>query len=261
MKTRLPGLLYPLLTAAILVAPLTHAAEGIRLRTDVEFGYGAERLSNNTPDWQNIFVEGSHRFKDRHAVFGGLRATERFGLWDQEAYGSLHYPIAPTWNLAVEGSLSPAHEVLPKFTLGAQIQKLLPLGLIAGVGYRHNEYTRSQSALRTFSLERYWGDFRGAYMLFSGKPEGGGSAPAHRFQLNYYYGENVSSVGLSFTTGREVENVGAPAGLRTTDVRNWTISGRHWFARDWAVTYDLMTHRQGELYRRDGLRLGLRYRF
>jgi YaiO family outer membrane protein len=229
-------------------------------QSEIEVGYGEERLSNHSPNWRNIFVEGSHKFKDRHTLYGGLRETRRFGLSDSEAYGGLYYPLAPTWTGVFEGSASPTHEVLPHYTLGAQIQKLLPYGWIAGVGFRHNEYTRSASNVRTFSLERYWGDFRGAYTLFSGKPEGGGSAPAHRFQFSYYYG-NVSSVGIAYTTGREVENVGPPTGLLTTDVRSWTLSGRHWFARDWAVTYEALAHRQGDLYRREGLRLGLRYRF
>jgi YaiO family outer membrane protein len=229
-------------------------------QSEIEASYSQERLSNNSPDWRNIFVEGSHKFKDRHTLYGGLRDTRRFGLADNEIYGGLYYPLAPTWTGVADASLSPTHEVLPKYTLGAQLQKILPDGWIAGVGLRHNEYTLAASNVGTFALERYWRDFRGAYTLFSGKPEGGGSAPAHRFQFNYYYGEG-SSTGIAYTTGREVENVGPPAGLRTTDVRNWTLNGRHWFARDWAVSYELTNHRQGDLYRREGLRLGLRYRF
>lgn len=254
------SVLLPLAAAWVLSAPAAQAADRDKPQTEIEAGYGEEHLTNNTPNWRNIFVEGSHRFKDRHSLFGGLRATERFGLTDHEAYGALYYPFAPSWNLTVEGSVSPTHEVLPRYTLGTQVQALLPRGWGIGLGLRHNEYAQSASNLRTFALERYWGDFRGAYTLFSGKPEGGGSAPAHRFQLSYYYGI-TSSVGLAYTTGREVENIGPPAGLRTTDVRNWTLAGRHWFARDWAFTYELSTHRQGDFYRREGLRLGLRYRF
>lgn len=229
-------------------------------QTEIEAGYGHESLSKGLDAWRSLYLEGSHKFKDRHTVYGGLRETRRFGLVDNDIYGGLFYPLAPTWTGAVEASYSPTHHVLARYSLGAQVQKILPGGWIAGVGLRHNEYTLTASDVRTFSLERYWGDFRGAYTLFSGKPEGGGAAPAHRFQVNYYYSD-TSNVGLGYTTGREVENVGAPAGLRTTNVTNTMLSGRHALSRNWAVSYDVLTHRQGDLYRREGFRLGLRYRF
>jgi YaiO family outer membrane protein len=136
----------------------------------------------------------------------------------------------------------------------------LPGDWIAGVGFHRSKYARLESQTRTFSLERHWGNFGAGYTLFSGKPEASGaSAPAHRFQFSYQYSD-LSSVGLAYSTGREFD--GTPAnGLYSTDVRNWTLSGRHWFARDWAVTYEALTERYGNLYRREGLRLGLRYRF
>lgn len=247
-------------TLALLAVQSAGAADKNTPQTEIEAGYGLERLSNNSPNWRNIFVEGSHKFKDRNTLYGGLRETQRFSLKDHEVYGGLYYPLASTWTGIIDGNLSPTHEVLARYGLGAQVQKILPYGLVAGVGFRHNEFSQSASNVRTFQLERYWGDFRGAYTLYSGKPEGGGSAPAHRFQIGYYYG-NANSLGLAYTTGREVENVGPPQGLLTTDVRSWSISGRHWFARDWAMTYEALAHRQGDLYRREGLRLGLRYRF
>lgn len=247
-------------TASLLTAQSAGAAEKSTPQTEIEAGYSQEHLSNNSPDWRNIFVEGSHKFKDRNTLYGGLRETQRFGLKDNEVYGGLYYPLAATWTGIMDGNLSPTHEVLARYGLGGQVQKILPYGLVAGVGFRHNEYTLSAANVRTFQLERYWGDFRGAYTLYSGKPEGGGSAPAHRFQFGYYYGD-ANSLGLAFTTGREVENIGPPKGLLATDVRSWSLAGRHWFARDWAMTYEALTHRQGDLYRREGLRLGLRYRF
>jgi hypothetical protein len=47
----------------------------------------------------------------------------------------------------------------------------------------------------------------------------------------------------------------------TSDVTSWAIYGRHWFTRDLAVSFEALQHRQGDLYTRQGARLGLRYRF
>ena len=50
-------------------------------------------------------------------------------------------------------------------------------------------------------------------------------------------------------------------GVLSTNVKNWTLSGRHWLSNAWALTYDLVSHEQGTLYRRQGLRLGVRHSF
>ena len=138
--------------------------------------------------------------------------------------------------------------------------KSLPGGWGIALGLRRSEYNTSSVNITSLLAERYWDNFRGAYTLYSGRPDGASSAASHRFQLSYYYGDR-NSIGLSYTTGREVENTGPPAGVITSDVRDWTLMGRHWFVPGWAFSYELLTHEQGSLYRRHGLRLGLRHRF
>lgn len=241
------------------------AGFGLRLpaqpaSTEVEAGFTRESLTGNRPDWRSTYLHGVHRWDAQHTVFGTLRETERFGLRDTEAGFGAYFPLSGTWLGLLEASLSSTHHVLPKHSVFAQVFRPLGAGWSVNAGLRHSEYTNSGANLLVAGVERYFGSYRGAYTLYSGRPEGGASGPAHRFQLDYYYAER-SSVGLSVTHGRELENVGPPAGILSSDVRNLTLSGRHWLDRDWAVTYDLLTHQQGTLYRRDGVRLGLRYRF
>jgi YaiO family outer membrane protein len=193
-------------------------------------------------------------------VYGGLRETRRFGLDDSEAYGGLYYPLGETWTGVVEGSVSPTYNVLAKYSIGGQLLKSLPGGWGLGGGFRHSQYELSAADVATLMGERYWGNYRVGYTFYSGHPEGSSSAPAHRFQFAYYYGDR-DWVGISYTTGREVEYVGPPRGTITSDVRDWTLSGRHWLAPNWALSYDLLTHEQGVLYRRQGGRIGIRYLF
>ncbi len=212
------------------------------------------------PDWRNIFVGTGQGITNRPSLFGGLRESRRLGLFDNAAYRGLYIPLAPTWRAAIDTSLYPVQGVLTQYTFGAQLKKLLPGDWVAGVGFRVNEYPRAASQTSTFSLERHWGDFGAAYTLFSAKPDTGAAALAHRAQVNYRYGTS-GSVGLSFTTGRELATDTPTFAPYSTDVRNWSLSGRHWFARDWAFTYEALSQRQGGLERHEGLRLGLRYRF
>lgn len=229
-------------------------------RSEAEIGFTRETLSNNLPDWKSVYFGAAHRFRARHTLYGGLRETERFGLTDTEFHGGFYYPLGATWTSLVEASASPTHQVLPRYSLFGQLNHSLPGGWGVGLGLRHSEY--SQIGTNTLSLlaERYWGNFRGAYTLYSGRPEGASSASSHRFQLSYYY-DDRSSIGLSYATGREVENVGPPRGVISSDMQNLTLSGRHWFAPNWALTYDLLNQEQGTLYRRQGLRLGIRHSF
>jgi|LNFM01.1.fsa_nt_gb YaiO family outer membrane protein len=240
---------------------LVDGATGLKTpRNELEAGYSRETLSNNLPDWTSTYLLASHRFGERHVLYGGLRETRRFGLDDSELHAGLYYPLGGTWTAQFEGSLSPTHEVLPRHSVYGQLQKSLPGGWGIGLGVRHNEYTLSGSNVVSVLAERYWGNFRGAYTLYSGRPEGASSGASHRLQLSYYYADR-SSVGVSYTDGREVENVGPPRGVLASDVRNWTLSGQHWLTPAWALTYDLVNHEQGSLYRRQGLRLGIRHSF
>ncbi len=237
------------------------AATGLRLPVNaLEFGYGRESLTNNFSDWTNTYLLGSRKLGDRNTVYGGLRATERFNLKDSEAHAGLYFPLGETWNAVVEGSYSPTHEVLAQGSVYGFLQKSFKGGWGLGLGLRHSEYTSTASNVASVLAERYWGNFRGAYTLYSGRPEGASSASSHRLQLSYYY-DDRSNVGMSYTNGREVENVGPPRGVVATDVQSWSVSGQHWFTPSWAMTYDLIQHEQGTLYRRQGLQLGLRRSF
>ena len=237
------------------------AATGLKIPpTELEVGYSRETLSNNLPDWTSSYLLAVHRFDERKTFYGGLRETRRFGLDDTEAHGGLYYPLGATWTSLVEVSASPTHEVLARYSAYGQMQKNLPGGWGLGLGLRHNEYSLTGTNVLSAFAERYWGNFRGAYTLYSGRPEGASSAASHRFQLSYYYAAR-NSVGLSYSNGREVEYLGPSRGVLTSDVKNWTLSGQHWLAPAWALTYDVVNHEQGNLYRRQGLRLGLRHSF
>ncbi len=228
--------------------------------TEVETGFGHETLTNNLPNWSAAYLDFSRRIADRHTIYGGLREIRRFGLTDTAGTVGFYYPLGATWTSVLEASVSPSHHVLPKYALFGQMQKTLANGWAASAGLRHSEYDRSIVDVFSASAERYWGSWRGAYTLYASKPQGASSAAAHRLQLTHYYGDR-NFVAVNYTTGREVENVGPPTGVRSTDVNGWTLSGRHWLSSTWALTYDLVSHEQETLYRRKGLSLGVRHSF
>lgn len=228
-------------------------------QTDAEIGFWNENLDNGFGDWSSEYLYASHRFAPHQTLYGGLWRTRRFTRDDNEILAGYYHPVSERVSALIEGAVSPTHEVLPKSSLFGQLEAKVGMGFAVHFGYRHTEYNQIYADVALATVERYWSNYRAAYTYYLGKPENAGSAGSHSFRFAYYYGER-NSVGVGFTTGREVERV-SPQQVLSTDVDSYVVSGAHWFAPSWAANFDLTWHEQGDLYTRRGFRLGLRHLF
>ena len=228
---------------------------------EVEAGATYERLTNDKPDWRSVYLDATHTFAPRQTLYGTARETERFDLRDFELAAGYAHPFAENWTAVIEASHSPDHHVLADTSAFGQLYWAARAGWVLNGGARFSSYTDSDSRVLTAGVERYFGHYHASYTYYNGKPEDASSASSHRVAFNYYYFEDRSRVGVAVSWGREVENVGPPSGVITTDVRSLFIVGRHWLTPDWAIAWEIGTHEQGDLYRRTGGRLGLRHRF
>ena len=245
----------------VLLAGHAWGAEELKYpRTEITVDVGHESLTNNGLNWNFTQLDLSRQIADRNTIYGSLREIQRFGLNDIDGTVGFYTPLNTTWTSVLEASVSPSHHVSPKYSLFGQLHKALGSGWGVEAGVRHSEYEHSAVDILSATAERYWGNWRVAYTLYAGRPQGAASGTAHRLQLTRYYHER-NSIGVSYTTGREVENVGPPTGVRATNVKDWTISGRYWLSNAWGLSYELVSHEQGTLYRRQGLRLGVRHSF
>jgi YaiO family outer membrane protein len=227
--------------------------------TEIEGWTARENLTRGYSPWTESGIALEHRTQSRQFFGARWRQTERFDIRDREAGLALYQPLPAGWGLSFDLSASDTHRVLARRALFGQIEKQLGDGWGVQLGMKRSEFESEYADLRLATVERYFGDHRLAYTFYSGRLEQGSSAPSHRVQWSYFFGER-SSLGVSAAAGREIESVG-PGTLVSTDVRNITAFARYWFHRDWAVSAEASSHRQGDLYRRNGLRLGLRYGF
>lgn len=228
--------------------------------TEIEFGVMPQHLTGNQPDWREDYLDFSHRFDERKKLYGSLRETERFGRSDTQGVLGGYYPLGARVTGVLEGGASPTHNVLPQWWLFGQLEFNLGAGWGVHAGMRHTEYDAALVNMGSLTLERYIGNFRAAYTLYESWLQGADAATAHRVALSYHY-RDENQIGIAVAHGREAENVGPPTGVLVSDVTSWAIYGRHWFTRDLAVSFEALHHRQGDLYTRQGARLGLRYRF
>jgi YaiO family outer membrane protein len=227
---------------------------------ELELGYSHDTLDNGYANWSSYCLDGSHRFGERHSVYGEVRETRRFNQRDHEISGGYYIPLDETWTALIEASASSDHHVLPKGSLSGQLQKSIGGGWDIQAGMRRSWYTSISSDLMVLTGERYWGNYRAAYKLYLSKLQGVGIAPSHNVQLSYYYSDR-DNVTVSVAKGRQVESLGQTLGVLTTDVTTTSLAGRHWLDPAWGVSYEAIVEHQGNLYTRKGFRLGLRHAF
>ena len=203
--------------------------------------------------WRRVHT--AQNLASRLMLYGGSLETRRFDVGSASMRVSLYRPQVHGLS-GMSGSVDRIHDVVPKYTLYRHISQ--PLGTSWGLGFgvRQSEYNSASNQLYSVSAERYIGNFKGAYTLYSNRTDGTDLGSAHRFQVNYFYGDR-NTVGLAYTTGRDIESPGLVSGLAPGDARDWTLSGRHWLSPNWALTYDLLSHDSGSSYKRQGLRLGV----
>ncbi|MCX7962593.1 MAG: YaiO family outer membrane beta-barrel protein [Burkholderiales bacterium] len=247
--------------AALIVALLLPAAAFAEpTAVEVELSASREQVTGGRGDWRSAALEAVRRLGPRESLYGGVRRTERFRLQDAELFGGYAWPIGPGWNALLEASASGSHRVLPKHSIYGQLGRELEGGWVLSAGLRHSSFTLTDVRVLVLGAERYFADWRAGLTIFAGRPQGASTGVSARLALAHSYSDG-SSVGVAAVVGRQVENAGPPVGVIANRVYGLSIGGRHWVNQNWALSWELATHEQGDLYRRRGLHLGLRHRF
>ena len=245
--------------AALMAMSCPLAAQEPGYKIEAEARTSREHLSGGRTDWRNTQLDLQARNAARQSFYGSLRSTERFELGDSELMMGTYQPFGGAWALQIEAAASPTHHVLARHSQLAQLERRFDGGWGVQAGYRRSAYEHGGADLGILTVDRYFSNFRAAYSLYLGRPDGVGFGPSHRLQWSYFYTDR-SFIGIAAASGRETENV-FPAGVIASQVRSVALTGRHEFARNWALSYEWMTHRQGDLYTRRGLGFGLRHAF
>jgi YaiO family outer membrane protein len=227
---------------------------------EVQF-YSNESLSRNFGVWRTASLYVQRKFDNKQIVWGNYRLSDRNGTRDQEFVAGIYKPLAKKWAITAEAMYSPTRQYVGKFSVMGEVEKGFKRGFVAHFGTRFTKYSTVSAATGYGELEKYWGENRAAYTLYVTKLSNAGTAAAHRFQYNRYYGERVNTVGFAVSFGREHENLGPTLGILRS--RTWSVSfsAKHWLTDNFGLSIDATLHRQGDIYYRRGLTFGIRYRF
>ena len=240
--------------------PDTPAERKLSSNMEIEAGFTSEQLTNNYDDWSSTYLNIAKKLGKNKTVYGNVRETNRFNIKDNEAMLGYYHPIDNKWTVHVEGLTSSTHKVLPRWALFGGLIRGFTGGWVMNLGFRRTEYNNSQINLGVATLERYFGNYQAAYSFYQSSLVGNGSAQAHGVKLNYFY-TDTSRVGISFSSGRELEYLGPNLGVLRSDVKSMLLSGRHSLNRTFGVSYSYGYHEQGKSYIKRGIQVGIRFQF
>ena len=98
------------------------------------------------------------------------------------------------------------------------------------------------------------------YMLPPERADSGAQQLGYQLQLNYLYGER-NTVALTYNSRRELDQYRLASDPLSSDAWQLSLTGEHWFSPSWALRYDIPTPESSGVVWRQGLRLGVHYRF
>jgi len=221
----------------------------------IQFRVAYEQLSKGYAPWRSasLDVRGS-------GFSAAVEETTRFSQLDHNITGGVQRHLASRLIVASEAGVSPSHHVSPTWGLAGRVELDAGAGWGLQASLQHRRYTSASVDLSAMTVERYFSRWRAAYTLYLARLRGGEASASHRAQGDLYYGRSSNSVGVSVSTGDELENL-QPIGVLRTPVHAASVVGRQWIAPTWCVEYDALVHEQGTFYTRRRVSVGLGYRF
>lgn len=192
------------------------------------------------------------------SVFSGTRSGTRVGLQPTEHVTGVLYPLSDRWFSSVETSTAPATLLGPqRYTLSSQLYTTLGGSWGVSLGLKHSVYGAGGSYPFYPNAEAESGPPSG-YLLAPAQYLGSTAATNYQLQFSYLYGER-NLFGIAYTTGRD-DYLYSPLDRPLHDARQFMLTGQHWLSSNWALNYDVYAP-ESSSFQRQGLRLGLRYRF
>lgn len=242
---------------SVLAAMLMAGAASANAHSTIGLTLGTERLSNNSPDWNEASIQVQHQYAARHSAGLSFTRTERFGLQDRQFAGNYVRPFGEKLVASFDANASSTHRVLARHGAGAALQFEFAPAWLVHAGARTTKYDAERVNQGLLMLEHYFSSFSAS---IGWRPARAFDSTAHSGELRgaYYYGDR-NSVGLIVAGGKEAASIAGAVTL--TSLRSAAVVGRHWLNRDWAVNYSAGRTRQGDFYSRNGISLGIQYAF
>lgn len=216
-----------------------------------------DRLDRGYDDWRAWRLDAAATGAGRTGVTGAVFTETRFGLDDHGVELGLIVPLRGGWTLRPQVGAVPGAQFLPRRFADLRLERVFGAGWVGAASARRSDYRGVRVERVALGIEHYVGAWRAGYTATVTRLRGT-SAVGHDLRLAREYGAG-GEIGVQFATGREDALLGTQ--VVASEVRAWSIGGRQPLSATWALRWNAGHVRQGALYARDGLALGLERRF
>lgn len=229
--------------------------EGTRLSVALSH----ENLSGGRPSWQGATIDIQQPLAGSLRLLAGLHVEQRFDTQDEQLALGLVDRIGKNWSWGINADAAANAEILPEWSLTAEVGRMIGRDSGIGLRARHAEYQTVNVDTLAATFEQYAEWFRVAYTLTGSRPTDIDWRFGHvlRIAHDYEYGSHVT---LALGYGQEAETI-APGVVQVTDVRSISLNGVHWRSAAWGLAWEAGWHEQGDLYDRIRVRFGIEHRF
>lgn len=235
--------------------------------TSVEVHTAHDGLTDGFAAWQEHGVRVARRSSARGGVGVSAQWVSRFGYHDSRLLADGSVALGSRITAGWAGEASATHRVVARTAGSGWMHVALGAGWGGQLTVTQRHFPSVTVSSASASLERYWGPWLGSWSFTAARTSdgagtgggGGGGGGAHAARLTRYLGARAS-VTASASGGREAESLGGGA-VRVMDVRGVSVWGEAPLARRIALLFGAGATRQGELYVRRSLSLGMRTRF
>ncbi len=223
----------------------------------VELSADYQDYSKNFRSAQTYTMAGSLKPATR-TLYGEVSDYQRGDAHDTPVQLGLYQNMTPSGQLHVEGSWTTNPLIKPKHQEYVGWYQSLPSGWTVEPGYQWTSYNSVDVEKASLTVEKYWQAFRFAYGV-ARVTLNGESAFNQRLQADWFYRDgNKLSTGIANGDDQEVLDTGV---VIQTPVSSYFLAGEHRVASQWQVLWQAQHTDQGNVYRQQGARIGIRYQF
>lgn len=227
-------------------------------RHELDLSLRQDWLSDDLDNWRRQRLDYFSTQAQGPSWYGALIREHRFGESDTGIEAGAVLALDENWSLQPEIGYQASPFFLPDWYADLRLQRKLPNGFLGALSARRTEYDSARVDRLALGVERYWDAWRAGYTLNVSDVSNAGTPVGHNASLDYYYA-GLSYAGLRLTAGKEQAVEGAQ--VITSDVQAVGLQGRHWLSSDWAISWEVGHHEQGDYYSRRWMQLGLRHVF
>lgn len=223
----------------------------------VEITHSNDWLNKNYADWRSNNINLFLPLKEKGTTTIELSKARRYNLEDENAYINYSYPTKYGAG-NVELGLTSNADFLYKYLYGLGWNGTIGKGFGYIIAYKQRSFIDSISDMMSFTVEKYFSDYRIAYTNTQSSLDKHQLEESHRIQFQWI-GENNNRFGMSYSSGNEPIDLGFHH-HSSSNVQQLQIDGVYWI-RDFGFSASAWHVNQGEFYSRNGVQVGLRMAF